>query len=454
MGEYITRVLPGFMELLPEEQLEFDRIRGIIADTYASFGFTALDTPLIERRRTLLAKAGGETLKQIYSVENTPGGAGGEGEGELALRYDLTVPLARYVAEHLNELSFPFRRCHIGKVYRGERPQKGRYREFYQCDIDVVGRETLSLNYDAEIPYIIYTLFRRLDFGKFTIRMNNRKLLSGFLASLPSAGDGAELLRVVDKVEKLRPEDFMAQLRAQGLSDADADALRAFISISGTPAQVLERLRGLNVPGESYAAGLAELEQVTGMLEAQGVDPAYYTIDVSIARGLDYYTGTVYETMLDEHPGIGSVCSGGRYENLASCYTAQKLPGVGISIGLTRLFYQLQALGLVRCSRKTAAEVVVVPMEAENLRTAAAAANALRAGGLRVDLLLEQMNMKKKFQYVARKDAPFTVVIGSEEEAAGDAVLQYRGGDGQVVKTRAPMAELAERVLALRDGRS
>ena len=442
MGEYVTRVLPGFMELLPEEQLEFDRIRDTIADTYAAFGFTALDTPVIERRSILLAKAGGETLKQIYSVENTPGG------------YDLTVPLARYMAEHMNDLSFPFRRCHIAKVYRGERPQKGRYREFYQCDIDVIGRESLSLRYDAEIPYIIYTLFRRLDFGKFTIRINNRKLLSGFLSSLPSARDGAELLRAVDKVEKLRPEEFRSLLLSQGLTEADAEALREFITVSGAPGAVLEKLRGMRVPGEAFADGLAELEQVSAAIADLGVDPAYFTIDLSIARGLDYYTGTVYETILDDYPRLGSVCSGGRYENLASCYTNQKLPGVGISIGLTRLFYQLREQGLLRCSRKTAADAVVVPMEAENLKTAAAAADALRAAGLRADLLLEDMSMKKKFQYVARKDAPFTVVIGSDEEAAGSAALQYKDAEGQVVKTRVPMAELAGRVLALRDGRA
>ncbi len=450
MEKFNTKVLPGFMELLPEEQIEFDRIKSIIMETYQQFGFTALDTPAIERRKTLLAKGGGETEKQIYSVENARGGGNEDGsvKTDLSLRFDLTVPLARYVAEHFNNLSFPFRRCHIAKVYRGERPQKGRFREFYQCDIDIIGKDKLSIRYDAEIPYIIYQIFKKLNFGKFTIRMNNRKLLSGLIASLHTDASVAEILRIIDKVEKVTRKDFVNMLYELGLTGDMVDTLLRFIAIKGTSNEVITRLRGLGIHGALYETGIDELETVTGLLSEMGADPAYFTIDLSIARGLDYYTGTVYETTLDDYPKIGSVCSGGRYDDLASFYTSEKLPGVGISIGLTRLFYQLREIGLINAAHKTIAQVIIIPMGDENIPAALKIARDLRESRLRVDVLLESLTMKKKFQYVSRKDAKFTVVIGSDEEASGEAVLQFKRG-GEIVKERVPADILTERVQSL-----
>jgi len=459
MDDIITKVLPGFMELLPEEQIEFDRIKGIIAETFARFGFTAIDTPAIERSKTLLAKAGGETEKQIYQVANKSGGAEGKKSGgadesagaELSLRFDLTVPLARYVAEHFNELSFPFRRCHIAKVYRGERPQRGRYREFYQCDIDVVGKDKLNIRYDAEMPSIIYQVFKELDFGKFTIRINNRKLLGGLIGSLGADVDTAGVLRAIDKAEKIPPEAFAALLGEQGLSDELSAVLRKFIGIKGDVSEVLSQLRALDIENEMFLSGVSELETVAGLMTEMGVAPGYFAIDVSIARGLDYYTGTVYETTLDDYPGLGSVCSGGRYDDLASYYTEQRLPGVGISIGLTRLFYKLRELGLIDCTRKTAADVVIVPMDDSNIAASLKTAHSLRAEGLRVDLLLEDLTVKKKFQYVSRKDPQFTAVIGSEEEESGFVTLQFRRG-GQIVKEKRPTEALAEFIKAQKCG--
>ncbi len=445
MSDIITKVLPGFMELLPEEQIEFDRIKEIITNTFKQFGFTALDTPAIERSKTLLAKAGGETEQQIYSVENKKGGNIGNADEktELSLRFDLTVPLARYVAEHMNDLSFPFRRCHIAKVYRGERPQKGRFREFYQCDIDVIGRDKLSIRYDAEIPAIIYQLFKKLDFGKFTICINNRRVLNGLLSSFDTEVDTAEILRIIDKVEKVSEEDFIAMLKEQGLKDELVDTLLKFIRIKGSVGEVLAQLKGLGIDNESFNKGVEELETVTTYMAEMGVESEYFTIDLSIARGLNYYTGTVYETKLDEYPKLGSVCSGGRYDDLASYYTKEKLPGVGISIGLTRLFYQLREIGLVAGTRKTAADVVVVPMDSSNVPTAFSVAGVLREHDFCVDVLLEDFSVKKKFQYVNRKDSTFTVVIGSEEEETGQMTVQYKAGE-EIKKEKAPLDTLAE----------
>ena len=374
MSEIITKVLPGFMELLPEEQIEFDRIKNIITTTYKQYGFTALDTPIIERSKTLLAKAGGETEKQIYCVENRNGAGVGDsdenGKTDLSLRFDLTVPLARYVAEHFNELSFPFRRCHISKVYRGERPQKGRFREFYQCDIDVIGKDKLSIRYDAEIPSIIYQLFKQLDFGKFTIRINNRKILNGLIGSLNIDTDKVEILRIIDKTEKISRDDLVSQFKDQGLANESIGKLLNFIDIKGSTSEVISKLKSLGINNALFLEGIEELATVISMMVEMGVESDYFKIDLSIARGLDYYTGTVYETVLNDYPKIGSVCSGGRFDNLASYYTTEKLPGVGISIGLTRLFYQLREVGLIACAKKTIADIVIVPMDDSNIKTA------------------------------------------------------------------------------------
>lgn len=441
-----TKAMSGFMELLPEEQIEFDKMLRGILETFQSFGFTALDTPVMERIEILRAKDVGETATQIYGIEPR----GEQTESKSGLRFDLTVPLARYVAEHFANLSFPFRRCHVAKVYRGERAQKGRFREFYQCDVDVIGHGALSMRYDAEIPSIIYRLFKKLDFGKFTIRVNNRKLLSGLVDSLGCEAPADKVLGVIDRIEKISSAQFADALRELGLTEAMTDKLVSFFEIGGSNAEILQGLKDFGVDNADYQDGLSELCTVAEFMKALGVDENYYKIDPVIVRGLSYYTGTVYETVLDDYPKLGSVCSGGRYDNLAECYTKEKLPGVGISIGLTRLFYQLREIGLISCPRKTSADVIIVPKEDSNIACALSVSQMLRAGGFNVDVLLEAFNIKKKFNYVNRKDTQFTVVIGQEEEQSGSVTLQYKSADGNIEKLVVPQDGLAEKMKSLR----
>jgi len=430
-----TKVLPGFMELLPEEQVEFDKIKDTILKTYSSFGFSSIDTPAIERSEVLLAKAGGETEKQIYRFM--------KGDNDLSLRFDLTVPLARYVAEHFNELSFPFRRCHIAKVYRGESPQKGRFREFYQCDIDVIGKDSLSIRYDAEIPAIIYTLFSKLNFGKFTIRINNRKLLNGLFLNLGISKISVDVMRQIDKIGKISSEELDKNLQELSLSANQIQTLHQFFDIKGSCHEVIDSLKKQNITDELYAAGLTELETVTRLMEEMGVHPGYFAIDLSIARGLDYYTGTVYETLLDDYPRLGSVCSGGRFDNLASYYTDEQLPGVGISIGLTRLFYQLREIGKIPCAKKTIADVIVVPIQNSQMLTALKVADDLRTNGFNVDVLLEDIPQKKKFQYLNKKDAPFAVVL-DDNLPNNQYTLQHKSLDGKLIKTIGDIKQLID----------
>ena len=437
-----TKVMSGFMELLPEEQIEFDKIKAIILETYESFGYTALDTPVMERLEVLRAKDVGETSTQIYEIEPR----GEQTESKSGLRFDLTVPLARYVADHFGDLAFPFRRCHISKVYRGERAQKGRFREFYQGDVDVIGHNTLSIRYDAEIPSIIYQLFKKLNFGRFTIRVNNRKLLNGLVDSLGASAPTEKVLAVIDRIEKISSDDFSTQMKQLGLNEEMISLLVRFFDIKGSNAEVLRSLRGFGVENETYLEGLNELATVVDFMKALGVDDAYYKIDPVIVRGLSYYTGTVYETYLDDYPEIGSVCSGGRYDSLAEHYTREKLPGVGISIGITRLFYQLRKIGLIDCSRKTSADIIIVPKEDNNIPFALSISQFLRTEKFNVDVLLEEFNIKKKFAYVSRKDTQFTVVIGEEEERNNSVTLQYKASDGTVAKQMIKQTELAEKL--------
>ena len=427
MATVNTKALSGFLELLPHEQVEFDRIKSTIEATYHQFGFTSLDTPAIERSEILLTKGSSEADKQVYFVQN---GMAAKEADALAMRFDLTIPLARYVANHFNDLSFPFRRSHIGKVYRGERAQRGRFREFYQCDIDVIGRNELNIAYDAELPAIIYQIFKKLDFGKFTIKINNRKVLNGFFAhigvALPS-----DVLRVIDKADKITHEAMLASFVDIGLNQKQIDDVLDFMNIKGSIVEVLQRLNELrlNIKNEIFSEGVTELKAVADLIAQMGVEQDYYTIDLALARGLDYYTGTVYETVLDNAPAIGSICGGGRYDNLAGHYTHEKLPGVGISIGLTRLFWQLRDSGILKIANKSVADVIILPDGREDMRAAFEVAGALRAAGRTVDVFLEDVNMKKKFQYVTKKDAPYVVVCRSNE--AGEAVysLQYKDGD-------------------------
>jgi len=406
------RTLSGFMELLPGKQAQFERMMEILRNTYASYGFAALDTPVIEDAQILLAKGGGETEKQIYRFQ--------KGDSDLALRFDLTVPLAKYVALHANELAFPFRRYQISKVYRGERAQRGRFREFYQADIDIIGDGKLDILNEAEIPSIIYKVFRGFGLQRFQIRVNNRKILNGFYAMLGLTEKSGEIMRTVDKLDKIGPNKVRVILMDDcGLTDGEADEILKFIAITGTNEEVLAALEDYRGRNEVFDLGLSELYAVTANLAAFGVPEANFAVDLTIARGLDYYTGTVYETTLLDHPEIGSVCSGGRYDNLAGYYTEKQLPGVGISIGLTRLFYVLDEQGLLNPQLPTApADALVLPMTSDP-GPAIALAEDLRSSGLRVQLYGEQKKFKQKMAYANKLGVPFAVLLGEDEISQG-----------------------------------
>ena len=399
-------ILPGFMELLPADQIQFNKLADAIRTTYESFGFMPIDTPIIEKSEILLAKGGGETEKQIYRFL--------KGSNDLSLRFDLTVPLARYVAQNYNSLTFPFRRYQIGKVYRGERNQKGRFREFYQCDIDIVGNNSLNVLNDAEIPSIIYSIFHNLGFEDFTIRINNRKLLNGFFEAL-QIQDKGEVLSIIDKIDKIGVSIATQELLSSGLSSEVVDKILEFISMRGSNEEILLLLQNLNISNESFKDGLSELSIVTKYVKLFGVPDNNFKIDLKISRGLDYYTGTVYETFLNEYPSIGSVCSGGRYDNLAEYYTKQKLPGVGISIGLTRLFYQLNEAGFFKNETSTSiTKVLVIPLD-NNIDYGISIAKALRDKGVITEIYLEDSKMVKKLGYADKLGIPFAILIGERE---------------------------------------
>ncbi len=398
-------ILPGFMELIPSEQILFNKMLDTIRKNYEKFGFLPIDTPVIERAEILLAKGGGETEKQIYRFE--------KGDTDLALRFDLTVPLARYVAQHFSELTFPFRRYHIGKVYRGEKAQRGRFREFYQCDIDIVGNGTLDIINDAEIPSIIYSTFKELGFNSFTIKINNRKVLKGFFQWL-GIFDSTDILRTIDKLDKIGLDKVKKELEDQGLNIETIEKIIEFIQIKGTNDEKLQYLENLKIENEIFIKGLEELKDVNHYVKAFGVPESNFTIDLTIARGLDYYTGTIYETFLNDHPDIGSICSGGRYDNLAEYYTKQKLPGVGISIGLTRLFYQLRESNLIQFTDDSLTKIIVIPMEG-CLDKAIEIANVLRENNINTQIYLEKGKMGKKFGYADKLNIPYALVIGEEE---------------------------------------
>ena len=407
------RTLSGFMELLPAKQLRFERMVEILRSTYASYGFAPLDTPVIEDAQILLAKGGGETEKQIYRFQ--------KGDSDLALRFDLTVPLAKYVALHCNDLAFPFRRFQISKVYRGERAQRGRFREFYQADIDIIGDGKLDILNEAEIPAIIYKVFRGFGLSRFQIRVNNRKILNGFYAMLELSEKSGEIMRTVDKLDKIGADKVKAILMGEecGLSETQADEILKFIAIAGTNAEVIAALEGYAGRNEVFDLGLSELKAVCSNLAAFGVPEANFAVDLTIARGLDYYTGTVYETTLLDHPEIGSVCSGGRYDNLAGYYIDKALPGVGISIGLTRLFYVLDEQNLLNPALPSApADALVLPMTADP-GSAIALAETLRSAGLRVQFYGEQKKFKQKMAYANKLGVPFAVLLGEDEIAEG-----------------------------------
>ena len=427
MSKVQPRTLSGFMELLPAPQQQMEKIMSILRDTYSSYGFAPLDTPAIEDAQILLAKGGGETEKQIYRFQ--------KGDSDLALRFDLTVPLAKYVALHANDLAFPFRRYQISKVYRGERAQRGRFREFYQADIDIIGDGKLDILNEAEIPAIIYRVFRGFGLERFQIRVNNRKILNGFYAMQELSDKSGDIMRTVDKLDKIGAEKVRTILVEDcGLTKDQADEILRFIAIKGTNAEVLAALKNYAGRNEIFDKGLEELTAVTANLAAFGVPEMNFAVDLTIARGLDYYTGTVYETTLLDHPEIGSVCSGGRYDDLAGYYTDRVLPGVGISIGLTRLFYVLDEQGLLNPEVSGApADALILPMT-EDPASAIALAEQLRGAGIRVQLYGEQKKFKQKMSYADKLGVAYAVLLGEDEIAAGKcSVKDMRTGQQDTV---------------------
>lgn len=426
MNKTEPRTLPGFMELLPQDQILFNQIKEIIQKNYEKFGFLPLDTPIIEDSKVLLAKAGGETEKQIYRFN--------KGENDLSLRFDLTVPLAKYVAKNYGQLAFPFRRYQIGKVYRGERQQKGRYREFYQCDIDIIGDEELSIINDAELPNVIYNTFKELGFGEFTICINNRKILNGLFESLKLNEISADILRIIDKIEKIGKEAVIEELYKLNIEQEKINKIMSFIAIDGSNDEKLTALDKLGINSEKFVKGLTELTEVVKYMRLFGIPENNFKIDLTIARGLDYYTGTVYETFLNEYKNLGSICSGGRYENLAEYYTDKKLPGVGISIGLTRLFYQLSEINLIKSNKKSIADVLVISMT-DNFEYVSKVANKLRNEGENVQVYYEDKKVKAKFKYADKLEIPYSVVIGDDEvESESYSLKNMITGEQEIYK--------------------
>lgn len=410
MNEKISKVKPrtltGFMELLPNDQILFNSMRDTIKNSYEKFGFLPLDTPIIELSEVLLAKAGGETEKQIYRFK--------KGDNDLALRFDLTVPLAKYVAMNYSEITFPFKRYQIGKVYRGEKPQKGRFREFYQCDIDIIGDGELNILNDAEIPSIIYNTFKQLGFDEFTININNRKILNGLFEELDLKESSTDVLRIIDKIDKIGRDSVISELMNIGVPEKSIEFIMNFISIEGTNLEQIERLKSLDIKNDTFKEGVIELESVTNYIDMLNVPKNYYKINLKIARGLDYYTGTVYETFLDEYPQIGSVCSGGRYDNLAEFYTDKKLPGVGISIGLTRLFYKLNELNVIDAKKTSISDAIVIPMS-DNIEYALNIATKLRDSNINTEFYSSNKKIKAKLKYADKLNIPFSIIIGEDE---------------------------------------
>ena len=400
------RTLPGFMELLPKEQIAFNQMRQAIQKSYEKFGFLPLDTPIIEKAEVLLAKAGGETEKQIYRFE--------KGDNDLALRFDLTVPLAKYVTQYYNDLSFPFRRYQIGKVYRGERPQKGRFREFYQCDIDIIGDGDLSIIYDAEMPAVIYQTIQSLGFEDFTICMNNRKILNGLFEALGLKEQSVEIMRIIDKIEKIGKDNVVAMLEEMQIAKESIEKIVDFLEIAGTTDEKIQALENMDIQSELFQAGVEELKTVVGYVRKFGVPDTHFKVELTIARGLDYYTGTVYETFLNEYRSLGSVCSGGRYDNLAEYYTDKKMPGVGVSIGLTRLFYQLNELQAIKQEQKSIAKVLVIPMT-ENIEKALEIGASLRKENIPTEIYLEEKKIKAKMKYANHLEIPYVILVGEDE---------------------------------------
>ena len=398
--------LSGFMELPPKEQVLFEKIKQKLEETYRLFGFYPIDTPILERSEILLAKTGGDTEKQIYRFS--------KGDTDMAMRFDLTVPLAKYVAKNYSELTFPFKRYQIGKVYRGERAQQGRFREFYQADIDIIGDGDLSVVNDAEVPSIMYQVFTGLGLHDFTIRLNNRKVLNGLFEMYGLSGIATDVMRVIDKLEKIGEESVKAELSEMNVPAEASDELLALLTFKGSNSEILEKLKGFAGRSEKLDLGVQELSEVVYYMDKFGVPQENYRVDLTIARGLDYYTGTVYETTFNRHPEIGSICSGGRYDNLAEFYTKKKLPGVGMSIGLTRLFYILNEFDYLNRALATSADVLVIPMT-EDMAAAVEISAKLRAQGISTQIYFEKKKFKHKISYADKLSIPYAMFLGEDE---------------------------------------
>ena len=443
MSKMKPRTLSGFMELLPHRQAQMNWMMDILRQSYELYGFTGLDTPVIEAAEVLLAKGGGDTEKQIYRFQ--------KGDSDLALRFDLTVPLAKYVALHYNDLAFPFRRYQIGKVYRGERPQRGRFREFYQADIDIIGDGKLDILCEAEIPSVIYRTFTALGLEDFQIRLNNRKVLSGLFDLLGLGDKAADVMRTIDKLEKIGKEKVLEVLTGEFAVAEDAASKLLEVLESADPMEALETLKGQN---ELLDTGIQELSQVVRHMEAFGVPETHFKVDLTIARGLDYYTGTVYETQMTRHPEIGSICSGGRYDNLAEFYTDKQLPGVGISIGLTRLFYVLEEQGLLNDELLTApADVLILPMT-EDISPAISLATQLRQASIRTQLYTEQKKFKAKMSYADKLKVPFVLFLGEDEvNAAAVSIKNMRTGEQETIPQEQASGWLLSKIALLSQGK-
>lgn len=425
MNKVTPKIMPGFMELLPEDQILFNKMYDTIRNVYEKFGYLPLDTPILEYSNILLAKAGGETEKQIYRFN--------KGDNDISMRFDLTVPLARFVSQRQNDLVFPFKRYQMGKVYRGERPQRGRFREFYQCDIDVIG-ENLSLAYDAEIPTVIYNLFKELEFGKFTIRINNRKVLNGFFNELEIKDKASDVLKTIDKLEKIGVEEVKKELLSLEIEEEKVSKILEFVNINGSNDDIIKSLGNLNIKNELFNEGLNEIKEVIDNVRLFGVEEDYFIIDLTIARGLDYYTGTVYETRLDDYPSLGSVCSGGRYDELTKYYTDTNLQGIGISIGLTRLFYQLKEAGIVSSKEKSLIEVLIVPFSKENMNYSIKVSKELRNSNIICDIYYEEKGLKAKMKYANRLAIPYVCILGEDEEKEEKVTLKnMETGDQEII---------------------
>ena len=428
------RTLAGFMELLPNEQILFEQMKQTIEKTYQRFGFLPLDTPILELSEVLLAKAGGETEKQIYRFT--------KGDTDISMRFDLTVPLAKYVAKNYGNLSFPFRRYQIGKVYRGEKTQKGRFREFYQCDIDIIGDGELGIVNDAEIPSVIYNLISDLGFNDFTICINNRKVLNGLFREVNQEQNAVDIMRTIDKLAKIGKEKVIEELKEIGVDDQAIERILTFIEIDGTTDEKISKLEILGILNEMFTQGLEELKQVVKYIRIFGVPDTHFKIDLTIARGLDYYTGTVYETFLNDYKELGSVCSGGRYENLAEYYTDKKLPGVGISIGLTRLFYKLNELQLIKSDKYSMSDILIIPM-AEDMTKSIELASDLRKEGINTEVYLNDKKLKAKFKYADKLKIPYVAVIG-EDEISSNTVKVKNMETGEETPTELDAKKICE----------